>query len=155
MPNFPLEGAIIWLFIMILMITIEFMTMGLTTIWFAGGALIALVAYALGLSLQGQLVVFLTVSIILLLFAAPWARKYFNRTRVETNTMELIGKNGIVTESINNLHETGKVKISGMEWTARALEGSSVIDQGANVKITKIKGVKLIVEPIFQVEQEE
>lgn len=155
MPNFPLEGAIIWLFIMILMITIEFMTMGLTTIWFAGGALVALIVYALGFSSQMQLVVFLSVSIILLLFVAPWARKYFNRTRIKTNTMELIGKTGIVIESINNLLEEGTVKVGGMEWSARADKESSVIPLGAKVKITQIKGVKLIVEPIIQAEQEE
>lgn len=155
MQNFPLEDAIFWLFIMILMTHIELATMGLTTIWFAGGALIALIMCAFGFSLQAQLAIFLSVSIIMLLFVAPWARKYFNRTRITTNAMELIGQKGVVTEEIDNLNEEGKVKVRGMEWTARADKEYGVIPLGAKVKITKIKGVKLIVEPIFQVEQEE
>lgn len=138
-----MEG-IIWLGILVVMAVIEIITLGLTTIWFAGGALVAFIASLLGANLPVQIVLFLVVSVVLLICTRPIAIKYFNRDRVKTNVDSLIGVSGIVLEDINNLHATGLVQVRGQEWTARATD-EGTITKGTEVVVTEISGVKLIV----------
>lgn len=135
----------IWLVIIVLLIVIELMTMALTTIWFVGGAIIACILAALQLPLWLQIVAFVLVSVALLYFTRPIAVKYFNKNRSKTNVEGLIDKEAIVTADIDNLLGTGQVKVQGMEWTARSLDGSN-ISAGEVVVIKAVEGVKLIVE---------
>lgn len=134
-----------WLMALVVFLVIEIATMGLTTIWFAGGALIALILALLGVSFYLQLGTFLIVSIILLMGTRPVAMKFFNQKREKTNVDSMIGKQAIVLSPINNLKEEGKVMVNGMEWTARALEEEKVIEEGAVVEIKEVRGVKVIV----------
>ncbi len=134
-----------WLMALVAFLVIEISTMGLTTIWFAGGALIALILALLGVSFYLQLGTFLIVSIILLMGTRPVAMKFFNQKREKTNVDSMIGKQAIVLSPINNLKEEGKVMVNGMEWTARALEEEQVIEEGAVVEIKEVRGVKVIV----------
>lgn len=136
---------IIWLSILVVMAVIEIITLGLTTVWFAGGALVAFFSSLLGASIPVQITVFVVVSLILLFSTRPIALKYFNKGRVKTNVEGLIGKCGIVLEEINNLHAVGLVQVDGVEWTARAAD-ESTIEKGREVMIKSISGVKLIVE---------
>ena len=62
-----------WLVALIVFIIIEFVTMGLTTIWFAGGALVASVAAAFQAPIWLQVTLFLVVSLLLLFFTRPIA----------------------------------------------------------------------------------
>lgn len=131
---------------LVLFILIEIATMGLTTIWFAGGALLAVIASALGLPLAVQIVLFFAVSFILLYFTRPIAVKYFNKDRVKTNAESLVGRQAIVISEIDNLQGIGQVTVGGMEWSARTAEAGIRLDVGSVVNIIAINGVKLIVE---------
>ncbi|MBR6615928.1 MAG: NfeD family protein [Lachnospiraceae bacterium] len=137
-----------WLVVIVAFVAIELNTMALTTIWFAGGALAAFFAAYAGFSIKAQLVVFLIVSLIMLIFTRPFASKFINKGTVKTNAESLIGKKARVTVEINNQLSQGAAVVGGQEWTARAEEDESVISTGTMVTIKEIRGVKLIVEPI-------
>ena len=134
--------------VIVAFVAIELNTMALTTIWFAGGALAAFFAAYAGFSIKAQLVVFLIVSLIMLIFTRPFASKFINKGTVKTNAESLIGKKARVTVEINNQLSQGAAVVGGQEWTARAEEDESVISTGTMVTIKEIRGVKLIVEPI-------
>lgn len=139
-------AVIFWLVLLIVLILIEIITVGLTTIWFAGGAVAALIAYALGVPQVGQFVVFLVVSLLLLFFTRPLAVKYINSNSVKTNYESLIGKNIQITERVDNLKETGKAVINDVEWTVRTRKDGVILQPGSIARIVQVKGVKLIVE---------
>ena len=132
---------------MIATIVIEAATMGLTTIWFTGGALIALMVEMLNGSVYLQILAFLIISLSLLCFTRPLAVKYFNRERTRTNLDGLIGKQAVVIVSIHNLNETGRVVVEGKEWMARSADAARTFEEGEIVRIQSIQGVKLMVEP--------
>lgn len=136
--------TIIWLVIFIVLLGIEIATLGLTTIWFAGGALMATLAAAIDLPLYVQIPVFLVVSVVLLLFTRPIAQKYFNKERIRTNAESLVGQTAVVTESINNLKGMGKAVINGQEWTARSVDDSAELQKETQATIVAIEGVKLV-----------
>lgn len=137
---------LIWLGILALLLIIEAVTAGLTTIWFAGGALIAAIAAYFGAGLILQLFLFLGVSAALLLFTRPVAMRYFNKETVQTNVNSLIGKKAVVTQAIDNLAQTGQVRINDIEWTARSADDGEKFSEGTVVQIKEIRGVKVIVE---------
>lgn len=141
-----LNVTIMWLVLLVILVIIELATMGLTTIWFAGGALAAAIVSIPGTPIFLQVIVFLVVSAILLYFTRPIAVKYFNKDRIRTNTESLIGRQAIVISEINNVEGTGQVNTGGMEWTARSSYNNVVLPVGAVVTILGIDGVKLIVE---------
>lgn len=138
--------ALVWLGILILMLIIEIVTLGLATIWFAGGALVAFMAAMLGADLVIQIVLFFVVSVILLLVTRPVAVKYFNKDRVKTNAESLIGSDAIVISEIDNLQGIGQVTIGGQEWSARSKDDRIRYPIGSVVKVVDIKGVKAVVE---------
>ena len=140
-----MKELIIWLILLIVFIGVEAGTLGLTSIWFAGGALVALVAAALHAPVWLQLILFLATALLLLIFTRPVAVKYFNKDRAKTNMDSIVGKQAIVTAEIDNLMSAGKVVVSGQEWSARSLEEGITIQEGAVVVVEAISGVKLIV----------
>ena len=139
-------NPVIWLVILIVLLVIEVITLGLSTIWFAGGALASFIAALAGANVAVQVVLFLAVSIILLLFTRPVVMKYLNRNKTATNADSLIGEQAVVTQTINNLMSRGEVFIIGMAWTARSGREDEVIEKDTVVRILRIDGVKLIVE---------
>lgn len=138
--------VVVWLIILVLLVIIEIFTLGLTTIWFAGGALVAIVVAAAGGPVWLQVLAALIVSAVLLFFTRPVAMKYFNRDREKTNAESLVGRQAIVLSEINNLQGMGQVTINGMEWTARTIADGQTIKPGEVVVIRGINGVKLLVE---------
>lgn len=138
----------IWLIVFVACIVIEIASMGLTTIWFAGGALIAAVAAMIHAPLWLQIILFLAVSLILLYFTRPIAVKYFNKSRVKTNAESLVGRQAIVISEINNLQGIGQVTIGGQEWSARNVVEGETLPIGSVVVIRTISGVKLMVEEV-------
>lgn len=135
----------VWLIALVAFVVIEIATMGLTTIWFAGGALIAVMLALMNVSFYVQLGAFLVISIVLLVSTRPLAVKFFNQKRVKTNVDSIIGKQAIVLVDIDNLREEGRVILNGMEWSARSYEDGKVIPAGAVVEVKGIRGVKVIV----------
>ena len=137
-----------WLVAFVILIGIEAATMALTTIWFAGGAVFAFFAAVLGFSVQTQLVVFLIVSFILLLFTRPLAMRFVNRETVKTNVDGLIGRRAKVITKIDNNEPSGATVVDGQEWTARSTDDAVTIPVGTHVVIKEVRGVKLMVEPV-------
>ncbi len=135
-----------WLIALVVFLIIEIITLGLTTIWFAGGALVAFIAAILQAPLLVQIVLFLVVSFALLIFTRPVAERYFNADRQKTNVNSLIGKEAKVTADIDNFNQTGKVMIGAVEWTARSEEEEVKIEAGSRVEICRVEGVKVFVK---------
>lgn len=137
--------AIIWLAALVILLIAEALTLGLTTIWFAGGAAAALAAALLGTNVWVQIGLFLSVSLVLLIFTRPVAVRYMNKSALKTNVDSLTGEQGVVDEEIDNLKGTGKVRLNDVFWTARS-ENGEVIEKGTVVEILRVDGVKLIVK---------
>lgn len=140
--------AAAWMAFVIIFLVVELVTVGLTTIWLAGGAFVAFILAAIGASFWLQLAAFFVVSFVLIYFTRPFAIKYLNPRRTRTNSEELIGEIVKVTAVIDNRAAEGKVLARGMEWSARAISDDMLIEKDALVKVVRIEGVKLIVEPI-------
>lgn len=138
-------AAIIWIVLIIIFAVVEIITVGLTSIWFAGGAVAALLGYAVGLNEIWQFLIFLAVSLILLFFTRPWALKYFKPHLVKTNYEDVIGKNVCLTETIDNVKGTGTAVLKGQEWTARAYDEGRIFEAGMIVKVKEIRGVTMYV----------
>lgn len=138
--------AAIWLILTVAFVIVEVITLGLTTIWFAGGSLAALAVVMLGGEMTLSVIVFLVVSTILVLLVRPIANKRFNKEREHTNADSLIGEIGIVIEGIDNINAKGLVRVKGQEWAARVANEEGVVAAGCKVRIESIEGVKLIVK---------
>ena len=123
----------------------EAITVGLTSVWFAVGALGALIAAGFGAALWLQVVVFLALSGVTLLLVRPLAKKFLTPRYQATNADRVIGATALVTEEIDNLKGSGLVNISGQVWTARSAH-DVVIQPGREVKVLRIEGVKVFVE---------
>lgn len=146
--------VIVWLVLLVVFLGVEAATLGLASIWFAGGSLIGLIAAALHAPVWLQIILFLITSLVLLFFTRPIAVKYFNKSRAKTNVQGVIGKQAIVVSEIDNLHGTGQVTVGGQQWTARSSAEGEVIPVGAVVVVDAISGVKLMVHDITpEVEQ--
>lgn len=139
-----------WLTIFIILLIVEIATMALTTVWFSIGAVFALFASLLGASLVVQIVIFLAVSFLVLFLYRPLALKYVNQRLTKTNVDDLVGKEGRITEKVDNLSQTGRMVINGMDWAARSESDAITIEPDTVVKVLKVVGVRLIVEPINQ-----
>ena len=139
--------TILWLGLMVLFLLVEANTVSVVSIWFAVGALVALVASLVGAEIWLQAVLFFVVSAGLLAALRPVVRKYFKPKLTKTNVDAVIGSQGYVTAQIDNLSGKGQVKLGAMEWTARSTDGS-VISEGTLVKVDRIEGVKAFVTPV-------
>lgn len=139
--------SVYWLVLLAILLVIELCTLGLTTIWFAGGALAAAIAAFFGCGIVMQVIIFLVVSVVLLVFTRPLAMRYINNHRSKTNCEELIGKTIKITEKVDNFNQTGCAVVNGAEWTVRAEREADILEPGDRAVITGISGVKLIVKP--------
>ena len=138
-------NAILWLILFVVLLITEFATMGLTTIWFAAGSLVAFFASLLHATWWLQFILFIIVSFVMLIFTRPIAVKYLNKGITKTNVNSIIGKTGKVVTVIDNQLASGYVAIGGQEWAARSANGN-VIPVGSMVTVKAIEGVKVIVE---------
>lgn len=145
--DFAME-PLIWLGVVALFLIIEAATVGLTTIWFAGGALVAAIAAWAGAGEAVQWILFIAVSLVLLIFTRPIAVRYMNKGVEKTNVERLIGQKAVVIQGINNLAQTGQVRVGDVEWMARTKSDDVQISEKAIVVIKDVQGVKLIVEEV-------
>lgn len=142
---FHVNTTMFWLVAMIVLLVIEGVVPGLVSIWFALGALAALISAALGAPIWLQCLWFAFVSVGTLALTRPLAKKYVNAKVQPTNADVLIGKECVVTEEIDNLLGQGQVIAQSMEWTARSAVEELKIPKGSVVTVERIEGVKLIV----------
>ena len=141
-------AAITWLAIMAVLLIVEAACpFHLVSIWFAAGALVAMIISMLGGELWLQIIAFCIVSGALLAGLWPFIRKFFNPHLTKTNVDSVIGTEGIVTADIDNLNAVGQVKLGGMEWTARSTSGTN-IPAGTRIRVDRIEGVKAFVSPV-------
>lgn len=139
-------AAVYWLILFVALAGIEALTVALTTIWFAGGALAAFFCALAGAGIEAQLVVFVAVSFILLIFTRPFAIKYINRNTEKTNVESLEGKKARVTSDVDNDAGTGTAVVGGQEWTARSADPKKTFKTGEIVRIVEVRGVKLMID---------
>ena len=137
----------IWLAAMLVFLFVEAQSVTMVSLWFAAGALAAVIGALCGAELWLQVVPFFAVSIVLLASLRPLARKYFTPKITKTNVDSIIGTQGLVTTAIDNVTAQGQVKLGAMEWSARSTTGE-VIPVGTLVSVDKVEGVKVFVTPV-------
>ena len=140
-------AAIVWLVLMVVFLAAEASTVSMVSLWFAAGALIALLTALAGGPAWLQTLLFLAVSAGLLLALRPLAKKYLSPKLTATNVDSVVGSTGLVTAAIDNVSAVGQVKLGAMEWTARSTSGQP-IPAGTLVKVDRIEGVKAFVSPV-------
>ena len=138
--------SVIWLIAMVILLIVEAMVPGLISIWFAIGALAALISALFHAPVWLQLVWFFAISILTLVLTRPFVKKYVNSRVTPTNADVVIGKDAVVTERIDNLHAQGAVMLDRKVWTARTEKEQVTVEAGETVRVLRIEGVKLIVE---------
>ncbi len=141
----------VWLIAVIIFLGVEISTVTLTSIWFAAGALAAMLVAMFNGNLIVQAIAFLIVAFGLLYATKPWAKKFIDTKKVNTNADRAIGEEVRVVERVSNLDQTGKAIVHGMEWTVRTENDNIIIEQGELVRVLRIAGVKLIVERVEEV----
>ncbi len=142
--TFEFTMTTLWLAAMVLFIVVEAVTVGLVCIWFAIGALAALLCAMFGAPAWAQVLAFLAVSAVTLYYTRPLVKKYVNNKVEPTNADIVIGKECRVTETIDNIAGTGAVYVDGKTWTARSAN-EEIIPKDSLVTAQRIDGVKLIV----------
>lgn len=135
----------LWAGLAVAFLILEGCTVAMVSLWFAIGAAAALILSLLGAAFWIQMLAFLAVSGALLALLRPMMRKYVKVTK--TNVDSVLGMEGLVTESIDNVAYQGQVKLGAMTWTARSTSGAP-ISVGTRVTVDKVEGVKVFVSPI-------
>lgn len=146
--------TIFWVAAFIALAVLEAATFGLTSIWFCAGALAAMIFSAAGAPFWLQIAAFLAVSAVAMVLLRPVAKRYLTPRRTATNADRVIGREGVVTERVDNLAATGKISVGGDVWTARS-ESGEAIEKDCRVRILRIEGVKVFVEPMEKAEEKE
>ena len=148
--------SVTWLIAFVVFLVVESMTASLTSIWFAGGALTALVAQVCGAPLRPQLAVFVIVSFILFIMVRPFTARYLHRKKTDTNVDSFAGRKAVVKGRIDNEAGTGTAILAGETWLARAAVEGETFEPNTVVVITSVSGAKLMVkaaQPEHRVEQ--
>jgi membrane protein implicated in regulation of membrane protease activity len=138
----------IWVALVIIFALIEIFTMGLTTVWFAIAAILMVFLSFINIPLTVQILIFLAIASLLLVFTRPLAIKKFKIGREKTNVDSLIGKHALVVKTISEF-ERGEAKINGQIWSARSEDGTE-IPEGSKCEILRIEGVQLIVRRLTE-----
>jgi len=141
-----ITSTMIWLALVIIFLVIEILTVGLTSIWLAGGALAGLLLDIADCNLWIQIGAAIIVTVLLLIFTRPFAMKHINRDHEKTNYEGIIGKVVRITQTVDNINQTGRTLLNGQEWTVRSSRDEEILEPGTICKVVKISGVKLIVE---------
>ena len=138
--------VIYWMIAFLVFLGVEAATTSLASIWFAGGALAALAAAAVGLGVKTQLIVFVLVSFILLLLVRPLASGFMKGKDTKTNVDGLVGRKAVVKERVDNLAGTGTAVLGAETWLARSAVEGQIFEPGTVVEVAAISGAKLIVK---------
>lgn len=140
-------AACIWLILLVTFLVVEASTVTMVSLWFAAGAVTAMAVSLLGGAVWLQILVFLAVSAVMLTALRPLVRKHITPKISATNVDAVIGTKGLVTVTIDNVAAAGRVKLGGMEWSARSASGH-IIPEGTLVKVDRVEGVKVFVTPV-------
>jgi membrane protein implicated in regulation of membrane protease activity len=141
----PFAGSVFWLVAFAVFCVIEGLTYSLVCIWFACGALLAIVASLFGFNVASQYAVFLIASAVLLCFTRPVVKRYISTKKVRTNADRVIGKPAVVLQRVDPVEGVGQVRVLGQIWSARPADGVSSFEVGETVTVMDIAGVKVLV----------
>jgi membrane protein implicated in regulation of membrane protease activity len=147
--NIPIQW--VWVALVIIFAIIEILTLGLTTVWFAIAALVMAFLSFLRIPLAVQVLIFLAISAVLLIFTRPVAIKKFKMGKEKTNVESFAGKHVLVTKTISEF-EKGEAKLNGLVWAARS-EDNAEITEGTKCEVLRVEGVQLVVRPIIITEE--
>lgn len=136
-----------WLLLFIVFLMAEASTVTVTSLWFAIGAMAAMITSFLGGEFWLQAIVFFAVSIVCLCALRPLTKKYFTPKITRTNVDAIVGTTGIVVETVQNDLSRGRVKLGGMEWSARSSAGE-ILEEGTQIKVDRVEGVKVFVSAL-------
>lgn len=137
--------SIVWLIVFIILLLIEILTLGLTTIWFCIGALAAFIAALFGAGYVVQAILFVIVSMLSLIITRPIAVKYLNKDRVKTNVDEVIGKTAVIKKRIDDTQTIGEAELEGDTWLACSVDGAA-FEAGEKAEVVRVEGVKLLLK---------
>lgn len=143
-----MEDYLIWIIVIIVAGIVEAASMNLISIWFIPSGFITMLLSFTGMPLWAQILIFILLSTLSLIFIYPWAKNKLKLGKTKTNYEAVIGKIGIVIMDIDNMKAVGQVKVDGQVWTARTAIDDVLIKEGEEVRVLEVKGVKLIVERI-------
>lgn len=139
--------VVFWIIVFAVALIVEAASFALVSIWFAAGALGAMIAAVLGANLTIQLVVFAVLAGVLLFFTRPLLKKLFPGKFIPTNSELDIGKTAVVIETIDGLSGKGRVRLAGVDWAAVSSDGSK-IPEGESVVIREIRSSRVVVEKL-------
>lgn len=142
-------GAIVWLILAVVLFIVESVTVQLVCIWFAFGALVAMLASFLGAPPVLQLLLFLITSVAVLVFGRPLLKRKLTPKKTATNADAVVGQSGVVIQEIDNALQVGRVHVGGLDWAAQSSDGE-IIPVRQKVRVLNLEGIKLIVEPVEQ-----
>lgn len=137
--------VILWIVVFAAALIIEAASFALVSIWFAAGALGALIAAAVGAPFWLQLIIFGILAGLLLIFTRPLLKKLFPNKFIPTNSELEVGKTAVVIENIDNETGSGRAKLGGVNWAAVSADGEK-ISAGETVTVKEIRSAKLVVE---------
>ena len=140
-------AACIWLILLVVFLVVEASTVTMVSLWFAAGAIGAMVVSLLKGAVWLQILVFLALSAAMLALLRPLVRKHITPKLSPTNVDAVIGAKGLVTVTIDNVTAAGQVKLNGIEWSARSVTGQ-IIPEGTLVRVERVEGVKVFVIPV-------
>lgn len=140
--------VITWAVVTVVLICVELASVQLVAIWFAAGSFAAFIASIFHVTLTPTLIIFVTVSVLLLLLTRPFAKKYLNQKRTATNADSILGKVCIVTAKIDNTLNEGQISVNGLTWTARSSIPDITFEEKEQCTIVAIEGVKAIVKKV-------
>lgn len=135
---------VLWIIAIVVFAVIEGAVSGLVSIWFAFGAFFALIATLLGAGALAQIIIFIAVSVLAFIFIRRWAKDTIMNKTEKTDIDRIIGKKVLITEKVDNTHNTGKAKINDLEWKVKSA-GGEIIAEGEEASVERIEGVRLIV----------
>lgn len=140
---------IFWAALAIILIGSEIATVQLISVWFGAGSLVAFISSFFAIDFYVQVIIFITVSVVLLLATRPFVKKYLNSGgHTKTNADSLIGKECVVKEEVNSLLGTGRVYVEGLAWSAKSTSPDIILKENETCVITDIQGVTLIIKPL-------
>ncbi len=139
---------VLWLAIFAIAMIVEVSVSGLISIWISLAALITLpLSFIEGLPFWGEIIIFISLSLILLAVTRPFVRKFLKeKEAIKTNLEGLIGEKVKLTKKIEGLN-LGEAKINGVNWDCKSIDGKA-IKEGKVVEIVKLEGNKLVVKEI-------
>lgn len=138
---------VIWLIASGIMLILEVFTVSFFLFFPGIAAFVAFICAIVGLSMEVQVVVFIVSTILMIVFIRPIVTRFFKTKHITMNSKSVIGKNGIVLKTINNIHKTGQVKVAGEVWSAVSSDDET-IEVDAMVIVESIDGVKLVVKKV-------